>query len=86
MTHEVTLKSNEVVDERKRKIAFKTSSSQINEAMNDDEDSDEEMTLFTKQFNKIFKKGNFLEDMIEEILVEKKNHKRILSFASSARI
>ena len=32
---------------------------EINEAMDDDEKSDEEMTLFTRRFNKIFKKRQF---------------------------
>ena len=61
MTYEITLKNNEEIDEskKKRKIAFKTSSLQINEEINDDEDSDEEMTLFTRRFNKMFKKGQF---------------------------
>ena len=45
MTHEITLKSNEEIDESKKKkeIAFKTFSSQINEAIHDDEESDEKM-------------------------------------------
>ena len=61
MTHEITIKSNEKVDEskKKREIALKTSSSQTNEAINDDEKSDEEITLFTRRFNKMFKKGKF---------------------------
>ena len=59
MTHEITLKNNEEIDKskKKRKIFFKTSSSRVNEAIHDDEESDEKMTLFTKHFNKIFKKG-----------------------------
>ena len=61
MTYEITLKNNEEIDEskKKRKIAFKTSSSQINEEIKDDEDSDEKMTLFTKRFKKMFKKDQF---------------------------
>ena len=61
MIHEITLRSNEEIDESKKKkeIAFKTSSSQINEAIQDDEKSDEEITLFTRRFNKFFKKGKF---------------------------
>ena len=42
---------------RRKKIAFKTFSSQINEDILDDEESDEKMTLFTRRFNKMFKKG-----------------------------
>ena len=55
MTHEFTLKSNEGFDEskKKRKIAFKTSSSHINEAIHNDEESVEQMALFTRRFNKI---------------------------------
>ena len=62
MTHEITLRSNEEIDKSKKKkeIAFKTSSSQINEAIQDDEESDEEMSLFTRRFNKMLKRGKFL--------------------------
>ncbi|XP_057459268.1 uncharacterized protein LOC130749929 [Actinidia eriantha] len=61
MTHEITLKNNEEIDEskRKREIAFKTSSSHTHEDSQNEEESDEEMDLFTRQFNKIFKKGKF---------------------------
>ena len=61
MTHEITLKSNQKIDESKKKraIAFKTSSSQPNKAVNDDEESDEKMALLTRCFNKMFKKGQF---------------------------
>ena len=50
MTHEITLKSNEEFDEskKKRKFVFKISSSHTNETILDDEESDEEMTLFTR--------------------------------------
>ena len=50
ITHEIILISNEEIDEskKKRKISFKMSSSQMNEVMNDDEESYEKMTLFTK--------------------------------------
>ena len=49
MTHEITMKSNEEIDEskKKREIAFKTSSSHTNEDMPNDEESDEEMALLT---------------------------------------
>ena len=59
MTHEIILKSNEENNEnkKKREIAFMTSSSQINEEIKDDEYSDEKMALFTRIFNKMFKKG-----------------------------
>ena len=38
--------------------AFKAPSSQIEEEIEDD-DSDEEMTIFTRRFNKMFKRGQF---------------------------
>ena len=49
MTHEITMKSNEEIDEskKKREIAFKTSSSHTNEDITNDEESDEEMALLT---------------------------------------
>ena len=57
MIHEITLKNNEDDEsKKKRKIASKTSSSQINEEIKYDQDSDEEMALFTKRFSKMFKK------------------------------
>ena len=61
MTHEITLKSNEENDEgkKKREIAFKTSSSQNNDELKHDEESDEDMALFTRRFNKMFKRGQF---------------------------
>ena len=61
MTHEITVKSNEKIDEnkKKREIAFKTSSSHTNEDIPNDEESDEEMALFTRRFNKMFKKEKF---------------------------
>ena len=61
MTHEITLKSNEEIDESKkrRKITFRTSSSQINEESNDDEECDEKIALFTRRFNKLFKNDQF---------------------------
>ena len=45
MTHEITLKSNEENDEskKKRKIAFKISSSQNNNEIKYDDESDEDM-------------------------------------------
>ena len=48
MTHEFTLKINEENDEskKKREIAFKTSSSQINEEIKDDKDSDENCIVY----------------------------------------
>ena len=75
MIYEITLKSNEEIDEskKKREMAFKTSSSLINEAIHDDEKNNEKMALFTRQFNKYSKVVNFLEDKVEEILVKKKN-------------
>ena len=50
MTHEITLKSNEEFDESKKKrdMAFKTSSSHTNETAPNNEESDEEMALFTR--------------------------------------
>ena len=61
MTHEITLTNNQENDEskKKRKISFKTSSSQVNEETKGDEDSDEKMILFTRRFNKMFKNGQF---------------------------
>ena len=61
MTHEITLKGNEEIDEskKKREIAFKISSSHTNEVIPDDEEIDEKMALFTRWFNKLFKKGQF---------------------------
>ena len=61
MTHEITLKTNEESDEskKKKKIAFKASSSQINEETKDDNDSDEDMAPFIRGFNKMFKRGQF---------------------------
>ena len=62
ITHKITIKSNKEFDEskKKREIAFKTSSSQQNDEIKDDEEIDEEMALFTRRFNKMFKKGQFL--------------------------
>ena len=59
MTHEITLKSNKENDERKKKkkITFKTSSSQINKEIKDYDDRNEDMSLFTRKFNKLFEKG-----------------------------
>ena len=61
MTHEITMKNNDEVDEnkKKREITFKTSSSHTNEDIPNDEENDEDMALFTRRFNKIFKKGKF---------------------------
>ena len=61
MTHEITMKSNEEIDEskKKREIALKTTSSHTHEDMTNNEESDEEMALFTRRFNKMFKKGRF---------------------------
>ena len=61
MTHEITMKSHEEIDEnkKKREIVFKTFSSHTHEDSHDEEESDEEMALFTRKFNKIFKKGKF---------------------------
>ena len=61
MTHKITLKSNEKNDESKLKkeITFKILSSQINEEIKDDKDSDEVIALFSRRFNKVFKKGQF---------------------------
>ena len=64
MTHEIISKSNqesEKSDEskKKKKIPFKTSSSQRNEEIKDDRDNDEKMTLFTRRFNKMLKNGQF---------------------------
>ena len=61
MTHEITLKSNEENDEskKKKKITIKTSPSQNNDEIKNDDENDEDMTLFTRKFNKIFQKTHF---------------------------
>ena len=78
MIYEITLKNNKDDDEskKKRKIAFKTSSSQINEEIKDDEDSDEEMALFTRIFNKMFKKDQFLQRQGRRNLDKEKESKK----------
>ena len=49
MTHEIIMMSNDESDESKKQkgIAFKASSSKI----------EEDMAIFTRRFNKIFKRG-----------------------------
>ena len=42
---------------KKREITFKTSLSQTHEEINDNENSDEEMALFTRKFYMILKNG-----------------------------
>ena len=50
MTHEITMKGHEEIDESKKKkeIAFKSSSSHTHEESHNEEESDEEMALFTR--------------------------------------
>ena len=83
MTHEITLKSNEKIDERKKKreIAFKTSLSQTNEARNDDE----ERPCLQDDSTKCSRRVNFHKDKVKKILAEKKNQTRCLLFAMNAR-
>ena len=61
MKHEITMKSNEEINEskKKREIVFKISSLHTHEDIPNDEERDEKMTLFTRRFNKMFKKGKF---------------------------
>ena len=60
MAHENTLKNSESDEsKKKREISFKISSSQTNEEIKYDKDSDEKIVLFTKRFNKMFKKDQF---------------------------
>ena len=49
MANEITMKSNDEGDENKKNMgtAFKASSSKIEEEINDDDDSDKNMDLFT---------------------------------------
>ena len=60
---------------------FKTSSSHINEAIPDDE----EMALFTRRFNKMFKNGQFPRTQSRRNFGKKKNQRMTPSFASSAK-
>ena len=60
MTHEINMKSNKEGKEsiKNKGIAFKALSSNVKEEIKDD-DNDEEMSLFRKRFNKMFKRVKF---------------------------
>ena len=72
MTHEITLRNNEKIDESKKKkeIAFNTSSSQINKVIQGDEESDEKIAFSLGASIKYSKRANSLEDNEEVILVK----------------
>ena len=62
MTQEITMKSIDESDESKKKkgIAFKASSSQIEEEVKNNDDSDEDMALFTKIMPRLFTRYTML--------------------------
>ena len=86
MTHEITMKVNDESDENKKKkgIVFKVSSSQLEEEIEDNDDSDKNMALFTRRFNKIFKRGKFSIRQGRRNYSKEEEQKKYLSFAMSA--
>ena len=54
MTHEITMKSHDDHDKKKKGIAFKST---IKEEESSDEDDDEEFAMMAKRFKKFFCKG-----------------------------
>ena len=53
MTHEITIKSHDDYDKKKKGIAFKSS---IKEEESSDEDDDEELAMMARRFKKFFRK------------------------------
>ena len=54
MTHEITMKTHEDHDKKKKGIAFKSS---IKEEESSDEDDDEELAMMARRFKNFFQKG-----------------------------